>query len=100
MASALKIALAQIDPTVGDVAGNAAKIRARRAEAAAGGADLVIFSEMCLSGYPLEDLVLKPMFLEVLAEALADLAAETADGGPAVILGGPWAEPGFSRARR
>ena len=64
MTESLKIALAQINPTVGDVAGNAAKIRARRNEAAAMGADAVIFTEMCLSGYPVEDLVLKRMFVD------------------------------------
>jgi NAD+ synthase len=92
MTRSLKIALAQINPTVGDVAGNAAKVRARRAEAAAAGAELAIFTEMCLSGYPAEDLVLKGMFLEEVREALEALAGETADGGPALIVGGPWRE--------
>ena len=79
---------------MGEVAGNAAKVRARRAEAAAEGAELVIFSEMCLSGYPAEDLVLKGMFLDDVREALEALAGETADGGPALIVGGPWREDG------
>jgi NAD+ synthase len=54
---ALKIALAQVNPTVGDIAGNAALITASRAEAARLGADLVVFPELVLSGYPPEDLV-------------------------------------------
>jgi NAD+ synthase len=99
MTRTLKIALAQIDPAVGDIAGNAGKVRARRAEAAAEGADLVIFSEMCLSGYPAEDLVLKGMFLEEVRAALQTLAGETADGGPAVIVGGPWCEEGSGSLR-
>jgi NAD+ synthase len=93
-ASRLVLALAQIDCTVGDVAGNAARVRAARQEARAQGADLVMFSELFLSGYPPEDLVLKPAFLEACRSALEDLARETADGGPALLLGVPWAEDG------
>ena len=93
-ASRLVLALAQIDCTVGDVAGNAARVRAARQEARAQGADLVMFSELFLSGYPPEDLVLKPAFLEACRSALEDLARETADGGPALLLGAPWAEDG------
>jgi len=90
MTETLKIALAQLNPTVGDIAGNLALIRAARAGAAEGGADLVVASELFLSGYPPEDLVLKPHFLEELRGALEALAEETGDGGPAVILGCPW----------
>ena len=54
----LRIALAQLNPTVGDVAGNAAKVREARAEAAGLGADVVMFPELFLAGYPPEDLVL------------------------------------------
>ena len=61
-ADRLAIALAQLNPTVGDVAGNAEKVRRARAEAAAHGADLVVFPELFISGYPPEDLVLKPAF--------------------------------------
>ena len=86
----LSIALAQINPTVGDVAGNAAKLRKARAEAAAGGADLVVYPELALSGYPPEDLVLKPMFQEAIKVAAQDLAMETSDGGPAMLVGTPW----------
>ncbi|MEO1190366.1 MAG: NAD+ synthase [Pseudomonadota bacterium] len=85
-------ALAQLNPTVGDVAGNLSLIRAARAEAAAGGADLLLTSELALSGYPPEDLVLKPDLLAHLHRAADELAAETADGGPGVLLCTPWYE--------
>src|SRR5918912_1649654 len=90
----LKIALAQLNPTVGDVAGNAAKVRAARAEAARLKADVVMFPELFLAGYPPEDLVLKPAFQDACREACEALARETADGGPAVPVGLPWAEGG------
>ncbi|HSR72344.1 MAG TPA: nitrilase-related carbon-nitrogen hydrolase, partial [Kiloniellales bacterium] len=75
MVESLKIALAQTNPTVGDLAGNLEILRQRRAEAAALGADLVIFSELFVSGYPPEDLVLKPMFVRAAREAVQELAA-------------------------
>lgn len=89
MSDSLTIALAQINPTVGDVAGNLALIRAARAEAAALGADLVVFGELTLCGYPPEDLVLKGAFLDACERAVEDLAAETGDG-PALLVGAPW----------
>ncbi len=73
----LKIALAQLNPTVGDVVGNEAKARAARAEAAAGGADLVMLPELFLAGYPPEDLVLKPRFVADNRQALEKVAAAT-----------------------
>lgn len=91
----LKIALAQLNPTVGDVAGNAVKVRDGRAEAARLGADLVMFPELFLAGYPPEDLVLKPAFQDACRAACEALARETADGGPAVLVGLPWAEDGL-----
>ncbi|MCC7271747.1 MAG: NAD+ synthase [Alphaproteobacteria bacterium] len=90
MSDRLSIALAQIDPTVGDVEGNARKIRAARAAAALEGADIVVFPELTLSGYPPEDLVLAPMFQDALRRAAEALAAETSDGGPALLVGAPW----------
>src|ERR687897_2793911 len=88
----LRIALAQLNPTVGDVAGNAAKMREARLEAARLSADVVMFPELFLAGYPPEDLVLKPAFPDVCRQICEDLARETADGGPAVLDGLPWVE--------
>jgi NAD+ synthase len=90
MTDSLSIALAQLNPTVGDIAGNIAKLRAARAEAAKTQADLVVASELVVSGYPPEDLVLKPAFQDAIESAVHALAKETADGGPALILGTPW----------
>ena len=94
MTDRLTIALAQLNPTVGAIAANADLIRRARARAAEQGADLVITPEMSLVGYPAEDLVLKPAFLEQARAALEDLAAETDDGGPGLIVGLPWREEG------
>jgi NAD+ synthase len=88
----LTIALAQLNPVLGDLAGNAAKLRKARAEAAAKGADLVVFTELFITGYPPEDLVRKPAFAAAARAAVEALAAETADGGPGVILGSIWPE--------
>jgi len=84
------LALAQIDPTVGDVAGNVEKIRSARAQAAALGADLALLPELAVSGYPPEDLVLKPAFVAACRAGVAELAADTADGGPGLVVGAPW----------
>ncbi|MFE0014488.1 NAD+ synthase [Mesorhizobium sp. NPDC059054] len=85
----LRIAIAQLNPTVGDIAGNLAKAREARADAARQGADLVLFTELFISGYPPEDLVLKPAFLEACERAANELVKDTTDGGPAVIIGTP-----------
>ncbi len=95
-ADALVIGLAQIDCTVGDIAGNVARIRAARAEAAAFGADILMFSELFIAGYPPEDLVLKPAFLEACRAACEDVARDTADGGPALLVGLPFVEDGLT----
>jgi len=87
----LAIAIAQLNPTVGDVAANAEKARRARAAAAADGADLVVFPELYIAGYPPEDLVLKPAFQAACRAAVEALARETADG-PAILIGTPWAE--------
>jgi NAD+ synthase len=93
-ADRLTIAVAQLNPTVGDVAGNAEKVRQARRQATADGAELVVFPELFIAGYPPEDLVLKPAFPAACRAAIEALAAETADGGPAVMVGTPWAEDG------
>lgn len=87
-----RIALAQANPTVGDVARNLALARRMRAGAAAGGADVLLFPELFLAGYPPEDLVLKPAFQEACRAACEELAKDTADGGPDVLIGLPWRE--------
>ena len=90
----LAIAVAQLDPTVGDIAGNADKARAARATAARAGADLIVLPELFLSGYPPEDLVLKPALQAACRHKIEELARETADGGPAMLIGTPWVENG------
>ena len=82
----LRIAIAQLNPTVGDVVGNLEKARHARKDAARQNADIVVFTELFLSGYPPEDLVLKPAFIKACEHALNELAGDTADGGPAVLM--------------
>ena len=94
MTDKLRLALAQLNPVMGDIAGNLALARKARAEAAGQGADIVMFSELFLTGYPPEDMVTKPALEEACRAALDDLARETADGGPAVLIGLPWREAG------
>jgi NAD+ synthase len=94
MTDRMTIALAQLNPVVGDLEGNIEKLRRARAEAAMAGADLMLSTELSISGYPPEDLVLKPAFQQRCREAVERLAAETADGGPAVIVGSPWLDDG------
>src|SRR5271169_5715598 len=88
------ITLAQLNPTVGDVTGNAEKARAARVRARTDGADLVVLSELFIAGYPPEDLILKPAFQSACRGAIEELARETADGGPAMLIGTPWVEDG------
>ena len=90
----LAIAIAQLNPTVGDIDGNADKARAARAQAAADGADLVAFPELYICGYPPEDLVLKPALQAACRAKIEALARETKDGGPALLIGTPWVEDG------
>ncbi len=91
----LALAIAQLNPTVGDIAGNADKARRARATAAADGAELVVFPELFIAGYPPEDLVLKPAFQAACRAAVEALARDTADGGPAILIGTPWLEAGL-----
>jgi NAD+ synthase (glutamine-hydrolysing) len=72
----LRVALAQINPTVGDIRGNAAKISGHMARARDEGAALVVFPELALTGYPPEDLLLKTSFLDAARTALRELATE------------------------
>ncbi len=90
MTDSLTLAIAQIDPIVGDVRGNAGRILSIRAEAAEKGADLVLFSELVLSGYPPEDLMFRESFLDAVERGAEQLAAATSGGGPALLIGVPW----------
>jgi NAD+ synthase len=90
----LKIAIAQLNPIVGDIAGNMDKARAARAEATAAGADLIAFPELFVTGYPPEDLVLKPAFAAASRDAVESFASETTDDGPAVLIGAVWPDQG------
>jgi NAD+ synthase len=85
----LSIAIAQLNPIVGDIAGNLAKARAARAEAAGQGADLILFTELFIAGYPPEDLVVRPSFLAACERAVRELVEDTADGGPGAVIGTP-----------
>ncbi|MEQ1653812.1 MAG: NAD+ synthase [Hyphomicrobium sp.] len=93
-AKKFKIALAQLNPVVGDLAGNAKKALAAHAEAKALSADLVVFPELFLNGYPPEDLVLKPAFQDATHTHLEALAA-SCKGGPAMLIGTIWREGGW-----
>jgi NAD+ synthase len=90
MSEMLRIALAQINPRLGALDENLDRLRRARAEGARLGADLVVTPEFSLTGYPPEDLVRKPAFLAACEDAIAMLAAETADDGPGLVVGGPW----------
>ncbi len=86
----MRLALAQVNPTVGDLAGNAAIVVERTREAVAAGADLVVFPEMMLTGYPIEDLALRRSFQQASRAAIADLARQLDQagcGGAAVVVG-------------
>lgn len=86
----LKLALAQANPIMGDISGNLDKARQARAEAARLGADLLVLPELYIIGYTPEDLVLKPAVQRDCRRGVERLAAETADGGPAVLIGTIW----------
>src|SRR5262249_53698225 len=88
----IAITIRQLNSTVGDIFGHARKVR--RARAAAGDADLVVFPELFIAGYPPEDLVLKPAFQAGCRAAIEALAGETASPGPALLVGTPWLDSG------
>ena len=87
MTDRFRIALAQLNPVVGDIAGNLAKARTARAQAV--DADVILFSELFITGYSPEDLVLKQALQKAARAAVEDLARDTATG-PAVLIGAPW----------
>jgi NAD+ synthase len=92
MSDTLKIAIAQLNPHEGQVVHNLASIRRARAEGTRLGAELVVTPEFSIGGYPPEDLVRKPAFVAACEDAIAQLAADTGDGGAGLIVGGPWRE--------
>ena len=94
MTSSLRIACAQLNPVVGDLCGNAEQVRAAWHEAHAQNADLILFPELFIAGYPPEALVLKPAFVQACMETVRGLAKITENGAPAMILGTPWGEDG------
>ncbi|UCG22699.1 MAG: NAD+ synthase, partial [Chloroflexota bacterium] len=85
----LRLVLAQLNVTVGDIAGNSRQIRVGLEEARALGADIVVFPEMAITGYPAEDLLLKPDFIRAAREALERLRPATS--GLIAIIGLPYA---------
>ena len=89
MADTFRLTLAQLNPTVGDIAGNIAKARAAWAEGKSAGADMVALTEMFVTGYQTQDLILKPAFVRDAMAAIEALAADCAEG-PALGIGGPW----------
>ncbi len=88
MSETFRLTLAQLNPTVGDLDGNAAKARAAWAEAKSAGAHMIAFPEMFITGYQLQDLVKKPAFAADVQRVLEQLATDCADG-PAIGVGGP-----------
>lgn len=92
MTSRLVITLAQLNFTLGDIEGNLAKIETAYKQAASGGSDLILFPEMAITGYPPEDLVLRPSFQQEAMQAVYTLALST--GKTAMLAGGLWCESG------
>lgn len=88
-----KIAIAQINTTVGDIAGNSAKILQAWRRASDEGAELVVFPELCVTGYPPQDLILSSDFRKKAIEAVQDIAQRTTFGA-AIIIGCIWEEAG------
>jgi NAD+ synthase len=91
MTDRLTIALAQLNPTLGAIAANLAKARAARARVP--DADLILYPELFICGYPPEDLVLRPSFVAQCEAAVAELAKDTVSG-PAILMGTPWRDKG------
>ena len=89
MSKNLSILAAQLNPVVGDIAGNLVLARMALAEAKDKGADVLVLSELFILGYPAEDLVLKPAAVSDSMAAIETLATETTDA-PDVLIGSPW----------
>ncbi|MCY3829233.1 MAG: NAD+ synthase [Rhodospirillaceae bacterium] len=90
MTNSLRIAVAQVNPTVGDVSGNAAMIREAWRKASEDGANLAVFPELCLSGYPPEDLVRKPFFLDAVHAEIDRFAGLSREVSAGLLFGAPW----------
>ena len=88
MTDIFKMMLAQLNPVVGDIAGNVARAKQAWESAKAAGADMVALTEMFVTGYQTQDLILKPAFVSAAVAAIEALAVECADG-PALGIGGP-----------
>lgn len=93
MADSFRLTMAQANPVMGDLAGNADKVRAIWAEAKAAGSDMVAFPEMFILGYNPQDLILKPAVQAEALRQITQLAVDCADG-PAVAVGGPFVQAG------
>ena len=93
MTDQFRITIAQLNPTVGDLQGNAAKAKQAWLQGAEQGSDFVTLPEMFITGYNTQDLVMKPAFQNDAMNAVRELAKECADG-PALGIGGPWVEDG------
>ena len=94
MTARFRLTLAQLNPTLGDISGNAAKARAAWAEARAHGADMVAFTEMFITGYQTQDLIRRRSFVAAAEAAVDQLARDCADG-PVIGIGGPWRHEGL-----
>ena len=87
----MRLALAQINPVVGDLEGNRELILERLSEARSNSADLVVFPELAVTGYPPEDLLLRPGFIRAAEESVEQIALETR--GTTVLVGGAALRP-------
>ena len=94
MTDNLKIMLAQLNPTVGALDANTEKARDAHDRAVRAGADLLVFTELFISGYPPEDLVLKPAFVRACRRRVEELASLTANGASGMLITAPWPENG------
>ncbi|MEM1268244.1 MAG: NAD+ synthase [Pseudomonadota bacterium] len=93
MSERFRVTLAQLNPVVGDLNGNAARAYAAWERGKEAGSDLVAFPEMFITGYQIQDLVIKPAFIAAAEAEIAQLAERTSDG-PDILIGGPVAEDG------